>query len=148
MKEKKEIKGAKVSKRVKVHYTGRLEDGTVFDTSRDKDPLTVPIGQRRVIEGFEAALLDLAAGESTRVTIPPEKAYGPYREEMVTDVDRSKFPESLELRKGQHLQLKNPQGVMTMVRVKKLEGEKVTLDANHPLAGKTLTFDIEVMEIL
>jgi FKBP-type peptidyl-prolyl cis-trans isomerase 2 len=135
-------------KKVKVHYTGRLVDGTVFDTSREKEPFTVPLGQKRVIRGFEDALKNLAVGDAREVTIPPEKAYGPHREELVTEVDRSMFAEHLQVREGQHLQLKNADGVVTAVRVMKVEGEKVTLDANHPLAGETLVFDIEVVEIL
>jgi peptidylprolyl isomerase len=137
----------KLLKKVKVHYTGRLADGTVFDSSRDKEPFTVPLGQKRVIRGFEDALKDLVVGDAREVTIPPEKAYGPYRKELVTEVARSMFSQSLALREGQHLQLKNPDGIVTTVRVKKLGEEKVTLDANHPLAGKTLVFDIEVLEI-
>ena len=140
-------KGRPGPRRVKVHYTGRLEDGAVFDTSRDKEPLTVPFGRDRVIPGFEEALRDMAVGESKRVTIPPRKAYGRYREELVTEVDRRKFSADMKLREGQHLQLKSPEGMLTKVLVKKLEGRKVTLDANHPLAGKTLIFDIEVLEI-
>jgi peptidylprolyl isomerase len=135
-------------KKVKIHYTGRLPDGTVFDSSRDKEPLTVPLGQKRVIPGLEEALEGMAAGETKEVTIPPGKAYGPYRDELVTDVARSKFSEGLELREGQRLQLKNPDGIVTTARVKKLGEETVTLDANHPLAGETLVFDIEVIEIL
>lgn len=135
-------------RRVRVHYTGRLEDGTVFDTSRDKEPMVVPLGQQRVIRGFEEALEGMEAGETRRITIPPKKAYGPYRTELVTDVARERFPETLDLREGQQLQLKNPGGILTRVRVKALGEGKVTLDANHPLAGKTLVFDIEVLEVL
>lgn len=134
-------------KRVTVHYTGRLEDGTVFDTSRDKEPITVPLGQKRVIEGFEEALEGMGEGEKTRVTIPPPKAYGPHRGELVTQIERSRFPAGLELREGQHLQVKNPAGVVTTVRVISLGEESVTVDANHPLAGKTLVFDLEVVGI-
>ena len=90
----------------------------------------------------------MAAGDTKEVTIPPAKAYGPYREELVTDVPRSKLSEHLELREGQRLQLKNPDGIVTTVRVKKLGEETVTLDANHPLAGETLVFAIEVIEVL
>ncbi len=135
-------------KKVKVHYTGKRVDGTVFDSSRDKEPLTVPLGQKRVIRGFEEALKDLAVGDTREVTIPPEKAYGPYREGLVTEVDRSMFSENLKLREGQPLQIKNSDGIVTRVHVKKVGEEKVTLDANHPLAGETLIFDIEVIEIL
>lgn len=132
-------------KRVTVHYTGRLEDGTVFDSSRDKDPLTVPLGGKRVIDGFEEALDGMEVGEKKRVTITPQKAYGPHRPELVTEVERSRFPEGLELKEGQHLQLRNPAGIVTTVRVIALGEETATVDANHPLAGKTLVFDLEIV---
>jgi peptidylprolyl isomerase len=148
MQDKSHGKKLKSLKKVKVHYTGRLADGTVFDSTRDKEPFTVPFGQKRVIRGFEDALKDLAVGDAREVTIPPEKAYGPYRDELVTEVARSMFSESLELREGQHLQLKNSDGMVTTACVKKVGEKKVTLDANHPLAGETLVFEIEVMEIL
>lgn len=145
----KESSGRKPSppvRRVQVHYTGRLEDGTVFDSSRDKEPLTVPLGRKRVIAGFEEALKGMGNGDVKRVIIPPGKAYGPHRPELVTEVERSKFSEDLELREGQRLQLTNPAGIVTTVRVVSLKEEMVTLDANHPLAGKTLVFDLEVVE--
>ena len=144
--EKKKVKPP--PRRYRVHYTGRLEDGSVFDTSRDKEPLTVPLGLKRVIPGFEAALKGMEAGETKKVTIPPAGAYGAYREELVTEVPRGQFKEDLVLKPGQFLQLTNPMGIVTKVRVKDLHDEKVVLDANHPLAGKTLVFEIEVLEIL
>ena len=88
-----------------------------------------------------------AAGEVKEVVVPPEKAYGPHRPELVTELERSRFPENLTLRVDQHLQLKNPQGVVTRVRVTALGDETVTVDANHPLAGKTLVFDLEVVTV-
>jgi peptidylprolyl isomerase/FKBP-type peptidyl-prolyl cis-trans isomerase SlpA len=130
-----------------VHYTGRLEDGTVFDTSRDKEPITVPLGRKRVIEGFEEALEGMEVGEKKRVTIPPPKAYGPHRGELVTQVERGRFPKDLELREGQRLQIKNSAGLVTTVRVVSLGQDSVTVDANHPLAGKTLVFDLEIVGI-
>lgn len=135
-------------RKYKVHYTGRLEDGTVFDSSRRGDPFVVPVGLRRVIEGFEEALVGMEAGDSKEVTIPPSKAYGPHREELISEVGRERFPEGLELREGQHLQLKGPGGVVTRVQVRALKEDAVTVDANHPLAGKTLIFDLEVVEIV
>lgn len=147
MQDKSHGKKLKSLKKVKIHYTGRLVDGTVFDSTRDKKPFTVPLGQKRVIPGLEEALNGLTAGDTKEVSIPPEKAYGPYHKELVTDVARSKLSEHLELREGQRLQLKNPDGIVTTARVKKLGEETVTLDANHPLAGETLIFDIEVMEV-
>lgn len=147
MKEEKGSGSSPPVKRVTVHYTGRLEDGTVFDSSRDKDPITVPLGGKRVIEGFEEAVEGMAVGEKKRVTIPPQKAYGPHRGELVTEVERSRFPAELELKEGQRLQLKNPGGIVTTVRVISLDDKSATVDANHPLAGKTLVFDLEVVGV-
>lgn len=135
-------------RRYRVHYTGRLEDGSVFDTSRGKEPLTVPLGLKRVIPGFESALDGMGTGDRKTVTIPPSGAYGAYREELVTEVPREKFKDQVDLKAGQFLQLTNPMGIVTKVRVKEFDDEQVTLDANHPLAGKTLVFEIEVLEIL
>ena len=134
-------------KRVRVHYTGTLEDGTIFDSSREKEPLVVPLGQDRVIRGFEEALSGMVPGDRKRVKIAPGMAYGSYREELVTEVEKEKFPEGLQLRVGQHLRLKGPGGVVTQVQVAALTEHRATLDANHPLAGKTLIFDLEVLEV-
>ena len=135
-------------RKYKVHYTGRLEDGTVFDSSRGGDPFVVPVGLRRVIEGFGEALLDMEAGDSKEVTIPPSRAYGPHREDLLSDISRERFPEALELRVGQNLQLKGPGGIVARVQIRELKEDSVTVDANHPLAGKTLIFDLEVVEIV
>ena len=144
---RKERKAKPPPPRYRVHYTGMLEDGSIFDTSRGKEPLTVPLGQNRVIPGFEAALKDMKAGDSTKITIPPSKAYGAFREELVTEIPREKFSPDLELKEGQFLQVTNNMGMVSKVRVKALEGKRVIVDANHPLAGKKLVFDIEVLEI-
>lgn len=135
-------------KRLRVHYTGRLEDGTVFDSTREREPLTVPLGMNRIIRGLEEALEGMAAGESGKVTVPPAKAYGPHRAELVTVMERGRFPENLELRVGQHLELKGHGGMVARVRVTALSEKEVTIDANHPLAGKTLLFDVEVLEVI
>ena len=144
-KEGKEEGSSSPARRVTVHYTGRLEDGTVFDTSRGGEPMAVPLGKSRVIRGFEEALEGMKEGEKKRVTIPPPKAYGPHRGELVTEVERRRFPETLELKEGQHLQIRSPAGIVTRVRVVSLGEETVTVDATHPLAGKTLIFDLEVV---
>lgn len=133
-------------RKARVHYTGRLEDGTVFDSSREGEPIVVPFGQKRVIRGLEEALLDMSPREPREVTVTPEKGYGPYRPELVTEMERDKLPGELTLQVGQHLQLTNPAGMATRVRVTALTEEKATLDANHPLAGKTLLFDLEILE--
>ncbi len=133
---------------VKVHYTGRLEDGTVFDTSRERAPLEFTIGEGQVIPGFEQAVVGMEPGDTKTTTVPPEQAYGPRREDMTLEVDRSQFPEDLEPRPGQHLQIRQPDGRAIIVTVSDISESTVTLDANHPLAGHPLTFDIQLVDIV
>lgn len=132
---------------VKVHYTGTLDDGTVFDSSRDHEPLEFTMGEGQLIPGFEAAVMGLSAGESTKVTIPPAEAYGESSEDMVLTVERAAIPEHITPEVGMVLQLENEHGLME-VTVTEITDANVTLDANHPLAGEALTFEIEVLEIL
>lgn len=138
---------AKTGDNVLIHYTGKLDDGTVFDSSRDRDPLQFAIGGGQVIPGFEAAVVGMAPGESKTETIDAEQAYGPHRTEMVMVVERNQIPDDIPLDVGQQLQLRGPQGQMVPVLVTELSDENVTLDANHPLAGEKLTFDIELVDI-
>ena len=133
--------------RVKVHYTGKLENGEVFDSSRDRQPLEFTVGEGNVIPGFEKAVLDMEIGEQKSVEIPPEEAYGPRREELVVEVDRSEFPSHIEPSIGQRLQMQQPEGSVVNLLITDMSDETVTLDANHPLAGMTLFFEVEVMEI-
>lgn len=132
---------------VKVHYTGKLDDGTVFDSSVDREPLEFTIGQGGIIPGFEQAVLGMSQGESKTETIPVENAYGPYIEEMVVTVDRQQMPAEIEPQVGQQLHLQQPDGQMIPVMITDVSNSTVTLDANHPLAGETLTFDIQLVEI-
>jgi len=138
---------AKQGDTVKVHYTGKFEDGTVFDSSTDRDPLQFTIGEGQIIPGFEQAVIGMNPGESKTVDVPSEKAYGPHREELVMEVDRAKFPEHIKPEVGQQLQIPQAQGQAIIVTVTNISESSVTLDANHPLAGKDLTFDIELVEI-
>ncbi|PLX86586.1 MAG: peptidylprolyl isomerase [Desulfuromonas sp.] len=131
----------------KVHYTGKLDDGTVFDSSRQGDPMEFEVGGGQLIQGFDEAVLGMSLGESKTVTIPSENAYGPYREEMVMEVERGQFPEGVSPEVGQHFEIPNNDGPPLVVEVKATDEEKVTLDANHPLAGKDLTFEIELVEV-
>ena len=133
---------------VKIHYTGKLEDGTIFDTSAKRDPLQFKIGEGQVISGFEQAVVGMNPSESITVKVPVDKAYGPHREEMVLVVDRNKIPKNLKLELGQELQIPQEDGQKTIVAVTNISESSVTLDANHPLAGKDLTFDIQLIEIL
>jgi peptidylprolyl isomerase len=138
---------AKPGDNVSIHYTGKLEDGTVFDSSRDRDPLEFSLGSGQVIPGFEAAVLGMTPGDSKTEVIAPEQAYGPYRDEMVMVVERQQIPEDIPLDVGIQLQLRGPEGQMVPVLVTDLSEAEVTLDANHPLAGENLIFDIELVGI-
>ena len=139
---------AKNGDTVRVHYTGKLEDGTVFDSSTDRDPLEFTIGAGQIIPGFEEAVIGMNPGESKTTTISPDKAYGPHREDMVMVIDRNEFPERLELEVDQQLQIPVEDDRTIAVTVTHLSELSVTLDANHPLAGEDLTFDIELVEIV
>jgi peptidylprolyl isomerase len=147
MRNEEHVTGAQLSDTVWVHYTGTLDDGTVFDSSLERDPLEFTLGDRQVIPGFEQAVLGMTTGESKSVYIPAEEAYGSYRPEMVITVARAQFPPNLEPTLGQNLQIQHPQGRMIPVRVTGLDGDQVTLDGNHPLAGENLTFDIQLVDI-
>ncbi len=132
---------------VKVHYTGKLEDGTVFDTSDENKPLEFTIGEGKVIAGFEAAVIGMEPGESKTVQITAEQAYGPHQEKMVIVVDRKNVPDNIDPKIDQVLQIRNNDGTTFNVRVTDVSEKSLTLDANHPLAGKDLTFDILIAEI-
>ena len=134
---------AKKGDTVKVHYTGTLEDGTVFDSSADRKPLEFTIGAGQVIPGFDVAVLDMAIGEVKVSVIPAEEAYGTHSTELVTDVDRERFPADMELELGQQLQVGLADDQQAIVMVVDISDTVVTLDANHPLAGQDLTFEIE-----
>ncbi len=139
--------GAKPGDTVKVHYTGRFEDGSVFDTSQGKDPLEFIMGQSQVIRGFEEAVAELGPGESISTTIEAPEAYGERMEELLFEVDKARFPEGIEPAVGDQLELNQPEGGTVEVVVSQIEGDTVTLDANHPLAGRRLTFDIHLVDI-
>lgn len=129
-----------------VNYTGRLEDGTIFDSSLNegREPLTSTLGQGQLIPGFENGLIDMIVGETKTIEIEPENAYGEYNPEMTTIVSRGQVPESIQV--GETLQGNTPNGLI-IVKVVEVTDESVTLDANHPLAGKKLIFDLEVVGI-
>lgn len=138
---------ANVGDKVKVHYTGKLEDGTVFDTSNNRDPLQFTLGKGQVIPGFEQAIVGMAPGESKTTKIPATDAYGPYKKELVVEVNKTELPKDLNVQIGQQLQINQPNGQTVLVTTTQVTESKVTLDANHPLAGKDLTFDIKLVEV-
>jgi len=132
---------------VTVHYTGTLSDGTIFDTSRDKAPLKFIIGKQEVIPGFEEAVIGMVRGESKKLTFPPEKGYGLSKQEYIEEIAKSTLPPNLNLTIGRQLEVTRQNGTKFYVMVTDLTDTTVTLDANHPLAGKDLTFEIEMIEI-
>ena len=139
---------AKNGDTVKVHYTGKLDDGTVFDTSIDREPMQFTIGEGQLIPDFEQAAVGMNPGESKTIQIPAENAYGPHHQEMIMVVERSQFPEDLKPEVGQQLQVRQANSQDFVVTVIAVSDSNVTLDGNHPLAGKDLTFDIQLAEIV
>ena len=138
---------AKAGDSVKVHYTGKLTDGTVFDSSEGKDPLEFEIGAGMMIKGFDAAVEGMEVGDKVTKEIEADEAYGQARQDLVFDVPKSNLPEDLKPEVGQQLAMTQPNGQQVPVTVAKVEDEKVIIDANHQLAGKDLVFDIELVEI-
>jgi peptidylprolyl isomerase len=141
------MREAKNSDKVKVHYTGKLTDGTVFDSSLEREPLMFQIGNGDLILGFEKALLGMKVGDKKDVLLQPNEAYGDHLKDLVKIVDRKYFPKDLEPQVGMQLQLGEKEE-MTIVTLTSVTDEHITLDANHPLAGKSLNFEIELVEIL
>ncbi len=139
---------AKNGDTVRVHYTGKLLDGTIFDSSEGSDPLEFILGQQQVIAGFDRAVLGMNIGAKTTVTIPVADAYGPRKPGLVLDVDRSEFPPDIEPRIGLNLRMEQADGSTVNVAITNVVESMVTLDANHPLAGEDLVFDIELVEII
>ena len=140
--------GVKFGDKVKVHYTGKLDNGEVFDNTDDKGPLTFMLGDGEVIPGFEQALVGMNPGDEKTVKISALRAYGPYLKELVVEVGKDKFVDDIEPTVGQRLQINQPDGKKFVVTVTNISDSNVILDANHPLAGKDLTFDIQLLEII
>ena len=132
---------------VKVHYTGRLDDGTIFDQSPEARPLLFIIGRQEVIAGFDDAVEGMYQGESKTVTIPCEQAYGKSNPELLEQIERSLISDEVNLQIGGQLEVTRHDGSVFHVMVKALTDDRVTLDANHPLADQDLTFDIKLLEV-
>ncbi len=139
---------AKKGDTVKVHYTGKLDDGSIFDTSAEREPLEFTVGAGTVIPGFEQAVIGLQPGESRETRIEADNAYGQRSGELVTEVKREQLPENLEVTIGQQLQVGMQNGQTALVLVTDVSETGITIDANHPLAGQDLTFSIELVEIV
>ena len=133
---------------VKVHYTGTITDGTVFDSSREREPLEFKLGEGKLIPGFEKAVVGMNVGDTSKVTIPSDEAYGEKREDRVIDVDRGQIPPDIKPEVGQQLQIQQKDGGTIPVVITEVTDETVQLDANHPLAGQDLTFEIEVVDVV
>jgi peptidylprolyl isomerase/FKBP-type peptidyl-prolyl cis-trans isomerase SlpA len=132
---------------VQVHYTGKLEDGTVFDESQEGEPLSFTIGEDRVIPGFEEAVTGMEPGDEKTKEVDPEQAYGEHREDMVMEMERGQIPDEVDPEVGQQLQLRLENGQTVPVLITALGEDTVTIDANHPLAGRKLIFEIEVLDV-
>ena len=138
---------AKSGDTVKIHYTGTLDDGTQFDSSAGRDPLEFEVGSGQVIPGFDKAVEGMAVGDSKSVRLEPHEDYGPRHDQLVQEVDRSMLPDDLDPKEGMALQSSSPDGQVMQFMVTAVSEETITVDANHPLAGQALSFDIELVDI-
>ena len=139
---------AKNGDTVKIHYTGKLENGSVFANNMDNVPLQFTLGKDKIFMGFQEAIVNMKPGESKKVKIPAEKAYGPHSKEMVHEVARNLLRDDLKPEVGKQLEFKKKNGEKVIVTVLDVSESSVTIDANHPLAGEDLTFDIILEEIV
>lgn len=138
---------AKKGDRVKVHYNGTLDDGTPFDSSADREPIEFTIGEGMLLPGFELAVEGMEVGNAKNIRIPANEAYGPYFDDLVVEFEKEQFPPDLNPKVGEHLELQQEDGSATVVRIVKITDDKVSLDANHPLAGKDLLFELKLVSI-
>jgi FKBP-type peptidyl-prolyl cis-trans isomerase 2 len=139
---------AKTGDKIRIHYTGKLEDGTVFDSSLEREPLEFTLGQREVIPGIEAALEGMEPGEKREAKVSASDGYGAYKDDMVATVGKDQLPGEIPAEVGQRLEVRDSQGHVFPARIVETSESTVTLDANHPLAGKSLLFDLQLVEIV
>ena len=137
----------KKNDKVKVHYTGRLTTGEQFDSSAGRDPLEFTVGAGQMIPGFDEAVEGMELNEKKTITLSPDQAYGPVHDQLINEVDRNQLPPDMKPEVGQTLMASSPDGRQTRVQVTEVKENSITIDANHPLAGKELVFDIELVEI-
>lgn len=138
---------AKKGDKVKVHYTGKLTDDTVFDSSVTRDPLEFEVGAGQMIKGFDEAVVGMQPEEKKTVTLQPDEAYGPRRDELMLTVSKKEIFKDMEVKVGQKFEIPQPDGRTVVVEVDQINDDDVVLNGNHPLAGKELVFDIQLIEI-
>lgn len=138
---------AKTGDTVKVHYNGKFDDGEVFDSSEGRDPLAFKLGEGSVIQGFEEAVTGMTVGDTKEQKIPAEMAYGPYFDDLSLDVKKDQLPADMVPAVGQQLEVGQEDGSTVPVRITAIAEDSITLDANHPLAGKDLTFNITLVSV-
>ena len=134
--------------KIKVHYHGRLNDGQTFDSSSGREPLEFEVGSGMVIRGFDDGVKGMAVGDKKTITIPFDQAYGPRNPDMIIEMPKDRFPKDMELEVGMQLGMSDGQGQQFEVTVTEIKDDSVMLDANHPLAGQDLIFDLELVEII
>jgi peptidylprolyl isomerase len=139
---------AKIGDKVKVHFTGYLEDGTVFGSTTDEEAFEFTIGEKNMLPGFENAVVGMRNGDTKTITLAPEDAYGSYKKELVTAMEKSSFPPEIDLEVGKRLRVRTQDGRHAIVTIKAVTEDSIVLDENDPLAGKTLSFKIELIEII
>ena len=139
---------AKLGDTVKIHFTGKLQDETVIETSKDRDPLEFKIGDGNVIPGLEQGVIGMAAGDKKTIAVSPEEGFGQPQEDLVVDLKKSEFPEDVEFAVGAYLNIETSDGKEFKAKVVEIKEDTVTLDANHPLAGITINYDVELLEIV
>jgi FKBP-type peptidyl-prolyl cis-trans isomerase 2 len=139
---------AKQGDTVKVNYVGKLSDGKVFDSSKEHEPLKFTLGQRQVIAGFEEGVIGMALGETKTINVTPDKAYGPIRKELIDNIPKEWLPKGIHPEVGKRLRIQQPGQQPILMLITAETDTEITVDANHPLAGKDLIFEIELLEIL
>ncbi|MBN2057817.1 MAG: peptidylprolyl isomerase [Candidatus Saganbacteria bacterium] len=138
---------AKQGDKVQVHYTGKLDDGSVFDTSAKKEPLSFTIGEGSIIPGFNAAVIGMEEGQKKTAKMAPDQAYGERNKKMLIEISREQLPTGVEPKPGMQLKMTNQGGQSMVVQIAEVKDKTLVLDGNHPLAGKALTFEIELVKI-
>ena len=139
---------AKLGDTVKIHFTGKLQDETVIETSKDRDPLEFKIGDGNVIPGLEQGVIGMAAGDKKTIAVSPQEGFGQQQEDLVVDLKKSEFPEDVEFAVGAYLNIETSDSKEFKAKVVEIKEDTVTLDANHPLAGITINYDVELIEIV